>query len=278
MGVIIYYPNTISSARIQFLADWLANHPLSPNVNVETQAKSDIFYTISYENRQHTFQHQDRFLTDQIKEYTSFRIRKTADWYHFDWENSSVHSHPDVFEFWFYFLAAYGEQRWPDEFLNEQLCYKDEVHTLIQHNLHHIPICDYNLKVFWALLGFEIDNRLSKFVITHDVDYIKRFTSRLKLFKSTIGSFVRTKKISIAKDVWKTGGAALRKLKSDPYDTFENLLLTSKHTKKILYLLCRSYVKEDGGPKGLGSSGRPCEEGNTKWLPNWHSSILYLSR
>ncbi len=249
--IVIYYPDTISEARMQFLAHWLANHPLSPNVVVETRSQAETCYTILSENLEYTFQFQGRFLTDQIEEYAPFGIQKTVDWYHFDWDISNAHSHPDVFDFWFYFLAAYGEQRWPSVFLNQQLCYRDEVHTLIQNNLHHLPICDHNLKAFWKLLGFEIAKRPSKFVMSHDIDHVRRFPNRLKLYRNTIGALIRTKRLSTAKRVWETGIAVLRKLEKDPYDTFENLFVKSNKTQKILYILCTSHVRADGESKDL---------------------------
>ena len=143
----------------------------------------------------------------------------------------------DIFESIFFHISRYEEWFCTDDDLNEWDALKEDQHFLIAHNLHRQPVVDHLILLLRSILQLPSKPIETKIVLTHDIDYLKKYTSKFQIFRKIAGHLRRGERLAhlprLVKDyyrsTWKGG--------NDPYQNLEWLLDQKYPGEKYLFLI-----------------------------------------
>ncbi len=129
---------------------------------------------------------------------------------------------------------------------------------LIKNNLHYQPVVDRLIFEFFKNLNYDIKNQKSTYILTHDIDIIRKFSGMLKLPKSIVRILLMKKGIKGVMHIIKSYFRAIKNKELDPYYTFDWLFTdNNQYLEKIVFFVAggksrydlfnKSYLKEMPG-------------------------------
>ena len=144
---------------------------------------------------------------------------------------NSIHCGIDVFASVFFMLSRWEEYVVKDRDKHNRF----SAHSSIayKYNFLNRPIVNEYIEMLWNMmhhLDFKQNRkkRVFNWLLTHDVDYIKKWTLPHKLFRSVMGDLYKRKSISQAfRSIFSYVSSKL-KFSKDPFDTFDFLMSISE--------------------------------------------------
>ncbi|MFT6740969.1 MAG: hypothetical protein ACJAVF_002483 [Paraglaciecola sp.] len=150
----------------------------------------------------------------------------------------------DLIEMLFFHLSRYEEYHAPDIKLdwNDEL--PSQKHFLVQHRLHHQPVVDHLVYCFWQSLGFEIEQKMTTFRLSHDIDVLQKYPNIQGSLRSLASAVKAKRNVAIIKKIAKSWYHTQQKNAPDPFDTFE-WLLTENSIEKVIYFMAGGETRFD---------------------------------
>ncbi|MEZ5048996.1 MAG: hypothetical protein R2766_05035 [Saprospiraceae bacterium] len=242
---IKYKGDKNTEIRIEYVLDFLNNHPLNSNIKFEKFNPANAYsITMGYGLDTENFQ-----IPCQTYVFSANRrIYPHANIYTFEkFELSSVEKnqkptqaflHGNTFGFdWlemiFYHLSRHEEYYCRDEDKDEWDIMNEGEQLLVKNHLHLQPQIDILITALLEILGDSVRQQTG-LVITHDIDHHKKFYSIKDGLKSTAKTLFKSKNLQ------KTQQSFIKYLKrsdSDPYDNFDSLFVKGEATEKTVFLL-----------------------------------------
>ncbi len=208
----------MAEARLLYTIDFINNHPFTKlqecvlNLNQETDRI--ISYTKEKNKRKHFIFRADQIFQDVNKLEES-----------------------DVLESIFFHVSRF-EERFMDFqlFLNDRKSYEDQLY-LVRNGLEKTPIVDHLVQdLITSLCQGKINTRLQAPVhLTHDVDFVEKFTSPWSILRKTVGHLYHRRTLKNLDLLWNQFFDK-KKNRQDPFDTFE-WLLSERSMEKTIYFL-----------------------------------------
>ncbi len=225
---------------IQYVCQFIANHPLSPTdlnidlnlssatiqINYGTTSKTGLFIPKQNLAFQADGSAPDDYIanTYHSQTYTLYSVESEAkaDTPFF----SSGQFGFDIIEAIFFHISRFEEHHCPIEYKDEWDMMYETHHFLVKHNIHHIPVVDHLVFEFLISLGLSPRTRQTRFSLTHDVDVLRKFRNPNRILRSLVRSLLDNGLSGFAKTlqlIWRV----LTKQDKDPYNSFEFLLVDS---------------------------------------------------
>jgi len=152
----------------------------------------------------------------------------------------------DIFQTIFYHISRYEE--WYNKSAQTDIhgLMPSKDHFLVNQGIHDIPVVDYLVYYFYDLIGQKPKKLESLYILTHDIDAIRRFPSFYKFLRAIANvifyqQFKWTKLLKLFSNFIKV----LIDKEADPYDTFDWLLHTNhpKIVERKIYFLSGGKTK-----------------------------------
>lgn len=142
----------------------------------------------------------------------------------------------DIFESIFFHLTRH-EEYYCDKSLKDQWDMMEEKHHfLVRNNLNLLPVVDNLVEGFLLAIGLVPETFRSKLTVTHDIDVLKKFSNTKKSLRALVGDLKRNKSIKSFYRIYNLYKDTNSGKVKDPYDTFDQLFVNSKH-RKIVYFM-----------------------------------------
>ncbi|PHN01463.1 DUF7033 domain-containing protein [Flavilitoribacter nigricans] len=144
----------------------------------------------------------------------------------------------DLLEMIFFHISRYEEVFATAGQLNSSGWLAEEQHFLIRHQLQRQPVVDCLLACFWSAIQGQPVHLPTTYSLSHDIDFLYRYPTTVKLLRALAGAFVRGEGVSGLRYHWQRYRAIRRNQQPDPYDCFDWLLAPGTGwDKKTLYLM-----------------------------------------
>ena len=149
--------------------------------------------------------------------------------------------HYDLFSTIFFFISRIEEVDAAEHKYDDLRRFKSDECLLVKFNIEKYPVVDMLVELLLRWLNFHrIDLRKFKWIITHDLDEIKRFTGPSSLLRSWIGTILRKENILNIKKLTQAYFS-----NKDPYDNFDILLNGLNDLEKVLFIPATAVDKND---------------------------------
>ncbi len=244
------------SNRLAYVCDFINRHPLNDGLfvlktNVE---KADL--AIAYSNTDKSVYHKipvqsilfqyKYFETAFANEY-SFHNQKifsveTARKEKQEFYKNGVFGF-DFFETIFFHLSRVEELELEEHQLNDRGQIREEELFVIKNQIHRFPVVDQIIVGLVQIFGNQKVQLKTKWSVTHDIDYIERFSGAKSFFKASVRAIMDFKN---PLSVWQSYSSKKANPSLDPYNSFNRLLLTSgTPTKEIYFLMGGEHVYDN---------------------------------
>lgn len=225
---------------IQYVCQFIANHPLSPtDLKIDLNLSSatiQINYgptskTGHFIPKQNLVFHADGSALDNYIANTYHSQTHTL----YSVESEAKADTPffsmgqfgfDLIEAIFFHISRFEEYHCPIEYKDKWDMMHETHHFLVRHNIHHIPVVDHLVLEFLISLGLTPRTQHTRFSLTHDVDVLRKFRNPIRVLRSLVRSLLDNGLPGFAKTlqlIWRV----LTKQDKDPYNSFEFLLVDS---------------------------------------------------
>ncbi len=250
----VKFSEEILSQRLNYVLNFIENHPLCINrltFHTGVEAQNDIVLNYGCQGSDSIFMPANLFLfTDKVKTpvklYTNKYLWKDGVIYDISevlndglnnfFENSQVGF--DVFETIFFHLSRI-EEIWMENSCKESGYWmREDDLLLIRENIYDVPVVDHLVVALMQVMGIYPQEKLTEFVLTHDIDKIYKYNSIVDGMKAAIWPVIfRKSLIDGFKNLYYFVKVWLGRLK-DPYDSFHFLLNKENFWKeKIIFFM-----------------------------------------
>jgi hypothetical protein len=148
----------------------------------------------------------------------------------------------DLFETIFFHLSRVEEIQFPYEhFIGRKEAYEKNF-LVIKNKIQQTPIVDHLIALLIQLIIGQIPKITTRFTISHDIDEIRKFKSKLNIFKKIGGQILHRKNLSRIPLLW---NQMVNTPKSDPFDTSTWMIIPDKYLRKEIYFLSGGRHKFD---------------------------------
>ncbi len=249
----------IHHPRIQYVLDWLKNHPCAPE-GVCFEWEKSTPTQIAFERNdsltlQEIFTQQGNRVGECLYVFyspTPTRPKIPTPTLPKGEVESAVSALPfgegrgGDLETLFFHLSRYEEYYCLPALEDAHGMMKSSEQYLCKHGLHHRPVCDLLAFEFWKKLGLTPKRLKTTYRMSHDIDVLEQFPSWYKLFRGTARIIVQREGFSAMWYHWQ--GFFQRYLlgKKDVYDSFDELLLTNPNIEKVIYFMTGGTTKYEG--------------------------------
>ncbi|MEZ4909292.1 MAG: hypothetical protein R2774_00360 [Saprospiraceae bacterium] len=249
--------NSIFLKRLEYVLEFIQNHPLCPMGMIFKINQEPIDIIIHYGDISYYGFNMPMTEIFFFEKPTSKKLPKAN---LFAYRNfkilgftsekniSEFQFQVDIFQTIFFHISRWEE--WNDDVqidLHETMESKEQY--LVKNQLHHFPIVDILILYFFEKLGMHIKDTPTKYAISHDIDAICRFPSVLKFVKAYGHIFLFHKnKLEKIRRLTKDYLDIKFKKKPDPYDTFNWLLVKSSKfiDERYIFFLVGGKTKFEG--------------------------------
>lgn len=251
-------PNLSSAirSRLEYTILTLNEHPFLQSAKVKLQIKEDLdrkecdYYTIDSvsnsfivprqrlvfcdktEYRINAFQSRDRLVYSVEKEEKQFMQFVNGKKFSFD-----------IFETIFFHISRYEERFIKQgDYLGNKVEFEKQL-LLVKNGLEKKPVVDELIEVFVEVVTGKKIQFEKPISLSHDIDYIQKFSSPLSIFRKVAGHFRHRKSILGLGYLWQSYLDYLVRGK-DGFDTFD-WMLSKKNIDKTIYFLVGGKHLED---------------------------------
>ena len=230
----------LNTNRLAYAIDFLDNHPLKPSdvvitLNNDNKNSLTVEYT-SEKTTNYCIPVQKLFFGPDIIDFSNVFINE----YIYNSETvfsvekvKSASGHFindrifgfDIIETIFCHISRYEEVFSKDSQKDEHYRMRSSEQLLVRNEIHHTPVVDILVPVFFKALGLQIDDRATSFSMTHDIDAIHKFNSPLKLPKSIIRVLLMGLGLNGVKNIIIWFFKSLISKDCDPYYNFDSFLI-----------------------------------------------------
>lgn len=235
--------------RLKYTLDFIETHPFFQDSHFffdsSEQCDHSIYYS-STKERTHTWIRRQKVLFNRDNINGSFHASaysyKDSLYYAVEEEKSkgklALGTIPfDLFESIFFHISRYEEWFCKKEDHNEWDALREDRHFLIANNQHRQPVVDHLVHLLRHILQFPIAPLETKIVLTHDIDYLKKFSGKIQIFRKIAGHLRRRERLAhlprLIKDYFQTTW----KGQADPYQNLPWLLGHGFPGEKYLFLI-----------------------------------------
>ncbi|MBP6566170.1 MAG: hypothetical protein KA270_03325 [Saprospiraceae bacterium] len=245
-------------SRLKYVLDFIANHPSSPGVvkfsinekNGEENIK--VYYSDVGFNKINWVKPINIFFKKNFKPIKPIAQTKLSindlELTGFCADGSPESMPFDVFETIFFHISRYEEWFCADHERDIHGTMSSTAQYLVKNKLYHIPVVDHLVYFFYSSIGLSPNKRTTTYSLTHDVDFIKKFSSYYK-FLLGYGNILIYQKNKIQNIIHHTRHffqVKAGKIK-DTYDTFHWLLVgNDRISQRVIYLLSGGQTKYEG--------------------------------
>ena len=244
------YPDVNFLKRIQYTIDFINNHPLNPGIECSLNNRdAQIQISCTPSSKADYYMKKDgSFLTHHIVDqnphnnlytYNNAKlsaVESTINKNEFPFFSNSTFNF-DIINTIFFHISRYEEYVVVDGHRNEWDTMIEKNQFLIKHKLEKSPVVDQILHAFFEILSgkkIQIDSTLT---VTHDIDHIQKFNSRLSIVKKVIGFILRRGTFRRISKLIEDYNAFYKCQSNDPYNNFDWLLTSKKGIQKKIYFL-----------------------------------------
>lgn len=266
MAVInfVFDSQGVDTPMVRYVLQFLRQHPLSPQgvVILENQKKELGSLSIGYGERkskflffiprqrlvfQHTTPVPETLIANayQFKNFTVFSVEQESKGAQHFMDEYGYFGF-DLIETLFFHISRFEEYYYLDARKNEHGEMDEEHHFLVRHGLQRIPVVDHLVFCFFSALGLEPKALQTSFFLTHDVDFITKFTSVWHLLRPALKFLLLRPNLSALKKLIISYVNKLSGKRKDPYDVFDWMLQEKESDKKILFIMAGGKTKYDG--------------------------------
>lgn len=150
----------------------------------------------------------------------------------------------DLFESIFFHLSRFEEYYADKSLKDEWDMMHEKYHFLVKNKIYQIPVVDHLVEVLLLSIGVEPVTFNSKLTITHDIDVLRKFNSKQKIFRAIAGDFKRNKSLKSSLNLYQLSKSVVNNVTQDPYNTFNELFSDSDH-RKIVYFMAGGTSDKD---------------------------------
>jgi hypothetical protein len=254
MDIGIYYDDVPLQSRIDYVINFLSHHPMCPKETQFLANPSKSTISISYgakaRNCDYTipvgknfFSIKEASCQDLISNSYSFEalilnsVEKEKNEI-ISFLNTSSFGF-DFLETIFFHISRLEEYFCSVEMRNKWDTMKSEEMFLVKFGLEKNPVVDHIVYAFFKCLGIYSELWVTKKVISHDIDHIRKFKGNFSLIKKLMGH-IRRGEFGLLKK-WKGQVEQYKRDNKDPYDVFDWLLIPNakdgENTDKMIFYL-----------------------------------------
>lgn len=232
--------------RLQYVLDFLKNHPLAPQgIDIQLVNKeADLIYGGEYSSNRLFMPANDYFFRKELKETNqeeNEEILSSSTFVEMPFQKGQFSF--DIFEAIFFHITRWEEWICEPSDLDLHGRMFSEKMFLVKNDLHTTPIVDQLVVTFYAAIGQNIASRPTRFRMTHDIDILEKFPSIYKFLRA-IGNLIF--RIKQPQKLGKLMSQYFRKGK-DPFDTFDWLLTqNTSFEEKVIYFLSGGTTRFEG--------------------------------
>ena len=252
---------TINYSRLQYTVDFIDNHPLKPGsikIKLNSADHCDIEVAYSYEAADKLFiPIQNQFFGNNTHDANDFFINNYL------WKNKYLYSLEkkfkneqffiinqqfsfDILETIFFHISRFEEVFATSNQLDEHGRMRSDQQILVKNKLQTNPVVDHLIKSFFEVLGIEIEDVITGFSMTHDIDAIQKFSSTIKLPKSIGRVLLMGLGLNGVYRILKSYFSFILNKEEDPYYVFDTLLLSENiFDKKIIFFVSGGKTRFD---------------------------------
>ena len=258
-----FYPRSSFHPRVEYVLDFLRNHPLCPEGLVfrknEDLEKEDlaIYYGQDLEGSGFFIPAEQMIFAAEIPVFSDLKPQgyryKEFSLYGLSKSPTQVASHFcedrrfgfDLLETIFFHISRMEEQHCTPEQLDPWDMMKSSEQFLSKHGLQEEPVVDQLVFCFFTALGFVIKKTKTAYRMSHDIDVIEKFPSVLAYLKASAKLVVAGKGWRRQKELLAAYWNVKRGEEKDPFDTFDWLLETGNWSEKTIYFMAGGITKYD---------------------------------
>ncbi len=148
----------------------------------------------------------------------------------------STHFGFDWVETLFFHLSRLEEYQAGPKDLDEHGTLPAYRQFLPRHGLHHRPVVDHLVSAIYRAIGLVPQQRPTAWTITHDIDHIRFFSPRFRLYRYLGGLAYRHRSLRGWWPLLRQYRACRWQGAVDPYLSFEWLFAENPHLERIVYL------------------------------------------
>lgn len=252
------YQQDFNISRLKYVLDFISNHPSSPeDINFSVNEKNTgegINISYSEINGDVKFWIKPNYI--YFKKNPETRINVIHKKYIFNeieligfCNYGSADIIPfDIFETIFFHISRYEEWFFAGGEKDKHGTMRSKAQFLVKNHLHHSPVVDHLVYYFYASLGLTPKKLITTFSLTHDIDFIRKFSGFFKFLKG-YGNILFFQKSKLKNIILHTQHYILFKVgkRKDTYDTFQWLLVYNESiTQKVIYFLTGGKTKYEG--------------------------------
>ncbi len=258
-----FYPRSPFDARIEYVLDFLSNHPLCPeglifckNENLEerdiaiyygqAQAGKGFFIPASAivfttpmpsfpDLKPHGFHYEAFTLyglrTVALEEEVPFFTDRRFGF--------------DLLETIFFHISRIEEHHCTPDQLDTWDMMKSSEQFLSKHGLEEEPVVDHLVYCFFAALGLAVEKPKTVYRMSHDIDVLEKFPNALAYLKAAAKLVLGGKGWKLQKDLFLAYWKRQLGEKEDPFDTFDWLLKKGTWSGKTIYFMAGGITKFD---------------------------------
>ncbi len=253
MKVGIFYNDIILESRLTFVLDFIENHPLNNNVEFTVNQKQErnIFYGKGNTDFHFNVPRQNKIFSSKDKcEFTS-NLYKQSDTLLYSVESVVRNDQEfledkqfsfDIFETLFFHLSRIEEINLNPLHLNNRGQINENQLLVIKNKIEKIPHVDHIVKAFIEILTGSSIFVPTKFMVTHDIDFIEKYKSIKSFFRFMARAIFKGEPV---KEIINQYRKVRRDITDDPYNTFSELLLERTGIEKRIYFLMGGNHKYD---------------------------------
>jgi len=256
--VIVYIHNSVRliDQRLSYTLDFISEHPLTPAaVHFTLDSNKSADKTINYGSESDTLSipAQNLFFQEQYNSDPHYMNAYESGSKHlYSVENLEKKSSSfvengvfgfDIFEAIFFHISRYEMYNINKELLNDRGMLKEDQMLLVKNGLEKIPIVDQLVESFLVANGISPNQFSTRYVITHDIDHIRKYDGNLSIIKKSLGHIKRNRISEIPSTLqqYKESKANAK----DPYDVFAEMLLDVEDIEKHIFYLVGGTTKFD---------------------------------
>jgi hypothetical protein len=253
--ITVDIPNDVSTIfrkRLEYVLDFIQNHPCAPmdvfwSINSQYGAINISYHPncngLTMPNADFCF---ENVVDTKLPAHISFQYQGLT-LYGFKGKNDeNSHFDVDVFQTIFFHISRLEEWQYSPNDQDFHGMLQSKNHFLVKHGIHELPIVDHLVFYLYQKIGLTPIKLETKYNISHDVDAIQKFPSFYKFIRAIANvTFYQNNKVSNLGNLFSIWYQFYKGKIKDPYDTFDWLLSTNhpKIINKYLYVLSGGKTK-----------------------------------
>ncbi len=242
--------------RLSYVLTFIQNHPCAPDgLQLTINDFSDADFIINYSANEGDYQ----ILPQKVYFKDTINSNLKMEEYEFSYKENVLKGFAqhggsefigfDIFETIFFHISRYEEWYAEDSKMDQHGTLASNHQYLVKSNLHKIPLVDLLVQYFFDKIKLQTKTIPTSYTLSHDIDVLEKYPSFYKFLRG-YGNilFYQNHKIKNLISHTKSYFNFIRGKQTDPYDTFEWLLIkkTPKITQKSIYLLTGGSTQYEG--------------------------------